>query len=115
MEERYRLLRGSGDLQTAQSHATSGTPCEVPVPRKVIFIERRREHYHIARDCYKNEASEKLNNRWYRQSKVPMRPRGARTIKPGEQMKNRWTTGLVAAALMGAMATSPVVHRFFIC
>ena len=32
-----RLFLGSVELHTLQSHAITGTPCEVPVPRKVIF------------------------------------------------------------------------------
>jgi hypothetical protein len=32
-----RLSRGSVDLQTAQSHAIIGTPCDVPVPRNVTL------------------------------------------------------------------------------
>jgi hypothetical protein len=35
IDERRRLSRGSSDRQTTQSHATNGTPWEVPVPRKV--------------------------------------------------------------------------------
>ncbi len=33
---RDRASRGSSEWHTAQSHAIMGTPCEVPVPRKVI-------------------------------------------------------------------------------
>src|SRR5690606_18812429 len=33
-EERLRRLRGSGDVQTGQSQSLSGTPMEVPVPKK---------------------------------------------------------------------------------
>ena len=32
-------IGGSDDLQTAQSHPIAGTPCEVPVPRKVTRAE----------------------------------------------------------------------------
>src|SRR3989441_12676177 len=35
MEERSRWSRGSGEWQTSQSQPIIGTPCEVPVPRKV--------------------------------------------------------------------------------
>jgi hypothetical protein len=31
------LSRGSSDWQTGHPHAITGTPCEVPVPRNVIF------------------------------------------------------------------------------
>jgi len=34
---RIRRSLGSVDLQTAQSHPIIGTPCDVPVPRNVIF------------------------------------------------------------------------------
>ncbi len=37
-EVRYRLSRASSLLHTSQLHATTGTPVEVPVPRKVTFI-----------------------------------------------------------------------------
>lgn len=37
-EVRYRLSRGSSLVHTLQLQATTGTPVEVPVPRKVIFI-----------------------------------------------------------------------------
>jgi len=33
--ERSRWSRGSGDWQTSQSQPIMGTPCDVPVPRKV--------------------------------------------------------------------------------
>src|SRR3954471_22708938 len=36
-EVRIRRSRGSADLQTVQSQPIIGTPCDVPVPRKVIF------------------------------------------------------------------------------
>src|SRR5882724_7458410 len=35
---RNRLLRGSDDAQTAQEQPTTGTPVEVPLPRKVTRI-----------------------------------------------------------------------------
>jgi hypothetical protein len=35
---RVRLLRGSRELQTAQSQPITGTPVEVPLPRKVSFM-----------------------------------------------------------------------------
>src|SRR4051812_3975338 len=38
MEARVRLLRGSVDVHTAQLQAIIGTPCEVPVPRKITSI-----------------------------------------------------------------------------
>ena len=34
---RVRRSRGSGDVHAAQSHPTTGTPNDVPVPRKVSF------------------------------------------------------------------------------
>src|ERR1041384_5820179 len=37
-EVRNRLSRGSSDKQVSHSHPTDGTPTDVPVPRKVIFI-----------------------------------------------------------------------------
>jgi len=36
-EVRNRLSRASSEWQVLQSHAITGTPCDVPVPRKVIF------------------------------------------------------------------------------
>lgn len=36
-DERRRLSQGSPEAQTRQSQAITGTPCEVPVPRKVIL------------------------------------------------------------------------------
>jgi len=36
MEERKRLSRGSGEVQTSQLQAMTGTPCEVPVPKNVM-------------------------------------------------------------------------------
>jgi 16S rRNA (cytidine1402-2'-O)-methyltransferase len=36
-EVRNLLSRASGDAQTLHSHAITGTPCEVPVPKNVIF------------------------------------------------------------------------------
>jgi hypothetical protein len=38
MEERKRLSLGSVLVHTSQLQAISGTPCEVPVPRKVTLI-----------------------------------------------------------------------------
>jgi hypothetical protein len=38
MEVRVRWLRGSDDVQTAHLHAIMGTPCDVPVPRKMISM-----------------------------------------------------------------------------
>src|SRR3712207_677963 len=35
IEERSRLSRGSDEWQTSQSQPIIGTPCDVPVPRKV--------------------------------------------------------------------------------
>lgn len=37
IEVRKRLSRGSVDWHVLHSHAMTGTPCEVPVPRKVIL------------------------------------------------------------------------------
>jgi hypothetical protein len=37
MEVRNRLSRESEEVQTLQSQAMSGTPWDVPVPKKVIF------------------------------------------------------------------------------
>src|SRR5262245_48692990 len=37
IEGRRRVSRGSADRQTAQSQPIIGTPCDVPVPRKVTF------------------------------------------------------------------------------
>jgi hypothetical protein len=37
IEERNLLSCGSVEVQTSQSQAITGTPCEVPVPKKVIF------------------------------------------------------------------------------
>ena len=37
-EERSRLLRGSSEVQTLQGQPMTGTPREVPVPRKVTRI-----------------------------------------------------------------------------
>ena len=36
MDERVGVLRGSVGVQTGQSQPMTGTPTEVPVPRKVI-------------------------------------------------------------------------------
>jgi hypothetical protein len=36
-EVRNLLSRPSSDWQVLQSHAITGTPCDVPVPRNVIF------------------------------------------------------------------------------
>jgi hypothetical protein len=38
MLARDRWLRGSGEAQTAHSQAIMGTPCDVPVPRKMISM-----------------------------------------------------------------------------
>src|SRR5690606_37370786 len=38
MDERVRLLHGSVDVQTGQWHPITGTPTEVPVPRKVMLV-----------------------------------------------------------------------------
>src|SRR4051812_24453282 len=38
MEARVRLLRGSVEVHTAQSHAIIGTPCDVPVPKKMTSM-----------------------------------------------------------------------------
>jgi hypothetical protein len=38
MDARVRWFRGSLEVQTAQSHAIMGTPCEVPVPRKITSM-----------------------------------------------------------------------------
>lgn len=38
MEVRILLFFGFFEVQTLQLHAIIGIPCEVPVPRKVIFI-----------------------------------------------------------------------------
>src|SRR5262245_43162606 len=40
MEARVRWLRGSGEVHTAQSHASDGTPNDVPVPSIVTRIGR---------------------------------------------------------------------------
>jgi len=37
-EQRNRLSRGSADVHTAQGQAITGTPCDVPVPKKVTLI-----------------------------------------------------------------------------
>ena len=37
MDERRRLSFSSVERHTSQSHAIIGTPCDVPVPRNVIF------------------------------------------------------------------------------
>jgi len=34
-EQRKRLSRGSEDAHTAQGQAITGTPCDVPVPKKM--------------------------------------------------------------------------------
>jgi len=36
---RRRESRGSVDWHVSHAHAMTGTPCDVPVPRKVIFIQ----------------------------------------------------------------------------
>ena len=36
MDDRVRLSLGSFEAHTAQPHLGTGTPCEVPVPRKVM-------------------------------------------------------------------------------
>jgi len=36
IEGRVRLSRGSSEAQTAQRQPMIGTPCDVPVPRKVM-------------------------------------------------------------------------------
>lgn len=38
---RSRLSRGSVERQTAHRHPMTGTPCEVPVPRKVSFMRQK--------------------------------------------------------------------------
>lgn len=38
METRVRLSRGSSEVQTGQSQAIMGIPCEVPVPSRVTFM-----------------------------------------------------------------------------
>jgi len=38
-EERSRVSFGLSDRHTLQSHATTGTPCDVPEPNMVIFIK----------------------------------------------------------------------------
>jgi len=65
MLDRRRLLRGSLDRQTVQAHPMAGTPVEVPVPKKVIFIRtpgypklfttetRRRKNNEIVEICDK--------------------------------------------------------------
>jgi len=40
MDDRVLLSLGSFDAHTAQSHRGTGTPWEVPVPRKVIVSGR---------------------------------------------------------------------------
>jgi len=37
-EQRNRLSCGSLEAHTAQGHAITGTPCDVPVPKKVTLI-----------------------------------------------------------------------------
>jgi hypothetical protein len=37
MEDRSRWSLGLEDRQTTQPQAITGTPCEVPVPKKLIF------------------------------------------------------------------------------
>jgi hypothetical protein len=37
-EQRNRLSSGSEDAQTAQGHAITGMPCDVPVPKKMTVI-----------------------------------------------------------------------------
>lgn len=37
IDDRRRLSSGFLDEHTSQSQAITGTPCEVPVPRNVIF------------------------------------------------------------------------------
>src|SRR5437870_13060924 len=37
---RSRLFRASSDVQTRQAHPTTGTPVEVPVPRKVTIMDK---------------------------------------------------------------------------
>src|SRR2546425_12088768 len=46
-ETRRRLSRGSSDVQVSQSQAIEGTPVEVPVPRKVNFIEGQKRVFAI--------------------------------------------------------------------
>src|SRR6266536_1277320 len=43
-ETRSRLSRGSSEVQVSQSQAMEGTPVEVPVPKKVSFIEVRKDY-----------------------------------------------------------------------
>jgi hypothetical protein len=38
-EHRNRLSRESEDAHTAHGQAITGTPCDVPVPRKVNLID----------------------------------------------------------------------------
>lgn len=40
-EVRRRLSRLSAEVQTLQRHPMTGTPCEVPVPRKVSFMQAK--------------------------------------------------------------------------
>jgi hypothetical protein len=44
-DERRRLSLLSGDLQTSQSQATTGIPCDVPVPKNVIRIDFFLQNY----------------------------------------------------------------------
>src|SRR6185295_11112562 len=44
MDVRVRRLFGSVDVQTAQSQPIIGTPCDVPVPRKMTSILPSRKH-----------------------------------------------------------------------
>src|ERR1700678_3991747 len=38
MDVLVRLLRGSGDVQTAQSQPIMGTPCDVPLPSTITSM-----------------------------------------------------------------------------
>src|SRR2546430_8297632 len=46
-ETRRRLSRGSSEVQVSQSQAIEGTPVEVPVPKKVSFIEGQKRPFDI--------------------------------------------------------------------
>src|SRR5947207_9740979 len=43
-ETRSRLSRESSEVQVSQSQAIEGTPVEVPVPRKVSFMESGKDY-----------------------------------------------------------------------
>ena len=64
-EVRSRRSRGSEDVQVAQSQPIIGTPCEVPVPRNVMFKSAAVEGGGIQQDAEKRTPHVKAHGIWH--------------------------------------------------